>query len=163
MFRIERIAKRHKVKSFDCGEADLDRFLKQFALKNDTNNIGRTFVAVEPNGVQVLGYYTVSAGSVTFDNFPDDLKLTRYPIGTVHIGRLATDRSVQGQGLGEALLFDALTKASRVNTHDLAIRAVELKALNEKAKSFYLKYGFTELRDDQYHLYLPIDAIERLV
>ncbi len=161
MFRIEKITKDHKVKSFDCGEVSLNDFLKQFALKNDSNDIGRTFVAVEPASTQVLGYYTMSAGAVRFDNFPKEIKLPKYPIGTVHIGRLATDKSVQGQGLGEALLFDALRKAEEA-AKDLGIKAVELWALNDNAKSFYLKYGFQELTDDKHHLYLSIETIRQL-
>ncbi|MFN2501932.1 MAG: GNAT family N-acetyltransferase [Pyrinomonadaceae bacterium] len=138
----------------------MNGFLKQYAFKNDRNDIGRTFVAVELGKLKVVGYYTISAGSVRFDSFPAGLKLPRYPIGTVHIGRLATDQSVQGQGLGEALLFDALQRSERAATQ-LGIKAVELYAINDKARSFYLQYGFQPLADDKYHLYMSMDAIRQ--
>jgi GNAT superfamily N-acetyltransferase len=162
VFRIERISRDHKLRSFDCGEVSLNDFLKRFALKNDSNDVGRTFVAVEPGSPVVAGYYTVSAASVKFDNFPQELKLPRYPIGTAHIGRLAVDVSKQKLGLGEALLFDALERVARVSD-DLGIRAVELQALTTKAKNFYLRYGFQELADNSTHLYLPIETIRRLI
>ena len=132
--------------------------LTRFALKNDHNDIGRTFVAVRPDETDVMGYYTISSGTVTFEQLPPDMKLPKYPIPTAHIGKLATDRSVQGQGLGEALLFDALARADSAS-REIGIRAVELIALNEKARSFYRQYGFSELRDDPMRLYLRIETV----
>lgn len=158
MFKIEPIAKGHRTKGFDCGEPELNGFLTRFALKNDNNDIGRTFVAVRPDETDVLGYYTISSGTVTFEQLPPELKLPKYPIPTAHIGKLATDKSVQGQGLGEALLFDALARADSASRR-IGIRVVELIALNEKARSFYLQYGFSELRDDPMRLYLKIETV----
>ncbi|MGE3467370.1 MAG: GNAT family N-acetyltransferase [Pyrinomonadaceae bacterium] len=158
MFTIEPIAERHSTKGFDCGEAELNSFLSRFALKNDSNDIGRTYVAVRPNEVEVMGYYTISSGTVKFEQLPLELKLPKYPIPTAHMGKLATDRSVQGQGLGEALLFDALARVDSAS-REIGIRVVDLIALNEKARSFYLQYGFQELIDDPMRLYLKIETV----
>ena len=158
MFRIEPISKRHNTKQFDCGEAELNSFLKQFALKNDSNGIGRTYVAVRPDEEVVLGYYTISSGTVKFSQLPAGLKLPKYPIPTAHIGKLATDVSVQGQGLGEALLFDALATAESASKA-IGIKVVELTALHNKAKAFYLRYGFRELADDPLKLYLNMEVV----
>jgi len=35
-------------------------------------------------------------------------------------------------------------------------------AIDDRAKRFYLKYGFKELVRDELHLYLPIKTIARL-
>lgn len=160
MFKIERISRGHNTKDFDCGEPELNSFLNRFALKNDSKDVGRTFVAVRPGEPQVVGYYTISSGAVTFAQLPAELKLPKYPIPTAHIGKLATDRSVQGQGLGEALLFDALRRAESAS-NEIGIRAVELIALNERAKEFYLKYGFRELLNDPKRLYIEIGTIRQ--
>ena len=40
--------------------------------------------------------------------------------------------------------------------------AVVVDALDQQAKSFYLKYGFKELADDYLHLYLPMRTINKL-
>lgn len=160
MFRIEPISPDHNTKRFDCGEPTLNRFLSQFALKNARNDIGRTYVAVRPNETDVLAYYTLSAGSVRFDQLPSDLKLPKYPIPTVHIGRLATDLSVRGLGLGEAMLFDAL-KTAEAASDAIGIRVVELIALNQAAKDFYLRYGFVEMLDDPYRLYMSMETVRK--
>jgi predicted GNAT family N-acyltransferase len=162
VFGIEPISSGHNTKQFDCGEAELNSFLRQFALKNDKNDIGRTYVVVRPGETDVLGYYTISSGTVKFSQLPAELKLPRYPIPTAHIGKLATDVTVQGQGLGEALLFDALEKAESASK-EIGIKVVELIALHEKAKAFYLRYGFTELADDPLRVYLHMDTVRRVL
>lgn len=157
-FVIEPLSKRHKRDDFDCGEASLNEFLKKYARQNSAKNFGRTFVAVLPEETKVLGYYTLASGSVAFEVVPE--KLPRYPIPTAHLGRLATDLKMRGQGLGELLLVDALRRAVRVAA-EIGIYAVELYALTENAKRFYLKYGFVELKDDDKHLYLPIETLRK--
>ena len=148
---------------FDCGEPSLNSFLKKHALNNDRAGLGRTFVATKPDDAIVAGYSTISAGSVTFDVVPEHLakRLPKYPIPTVHIGRLSVDLHSQGKGLGEALLIDALRKAATV-AQGVGVYVVDVIALNDRAKSFYLKYGFTEMLDERRHLFLPIESARRV-
>ena len=79
---------------------------------------------------------------------------------TAHLGRLAADLKMRGQRLGELLLVDALKRTVAV-AEEFGIYAIELFALNENAKKFYLKYGFIELKDDENHLYLPIETLKK--
>ncbi len=117
--------------------------------------IGRTYVATQPGERLVLGYDTVSARTVSFDDLPKSERkhLPKYPVPTVHIGRLAVDNSQKGQSLGETLLMHALEKATRL-ADEIGIRAVEVVAKGESAKTFYERYGFRPLLDDELHLYL---------
>jgi predicted GNAT family N-acyltransferase len=157
-FVIELLAKNHKRENFDCGEESLNQFLKKYARQNQEKGFGRTFVALLPNETEVLGYYTLSAGSISFEIIPE--KVPRYPIPTAHLGRLATDVKMRGQGLGELLLIDALERTVLV-AEKVGIYAIELFALTESAKKFYLKYGFVSLEDDDKHLYLPIETLRK--
>jgi GNAT superfamily N-acetyltransferase len=156
-FAIELLDKKHKRENFDCGEESLNQFLKKYARQNQEKGFGRTFVAILPDKREVLGYYTLSAGSVSFEIIPD--KVPRYPIPTAHLGRLATDLSMRKQGLGELLLIDALQRVVLV-AEKVGIYAVELFALSENAKNFYQKYGFVALNDDDKHLYLPVETLK---
>jgi predicted GNAT family N-acyltransferase len=157
-FAIELLGKQHDKENFDCGEESLNQFLKKYARQNQDKGFGRTFVAVLPNQKKVLGYYTLSAGSISFEIVPE--KLPRYPIPTAHLGRLATDLQMRGQGLGKLLLIDALERTVLV-AEKVGIYAIELFALTENAKNFYLKYGFVQLTDDDKHLYLPIETLKK--
>jgi hypothetical protein len=44
----------------------------------------------------------------------------------------------------------------------IGVRAVEVHALDNAARRFSLKYAFVFLRDDQHHLFLPIQVIRQL-
>lgn len=158
-FVIEPLNKKHDRSAFDCGEDSLNEFLKKFARQNAEKDLGKTFVAVLPGESKICGFYTLSTGSVSFEIVP--AKLPRYPIPTAHLGRLAVDNSMKGQGLGELLLIDALRRTAQA-AREIAIYAIEVFALNDSAKQFYLKYGFAELADDQHHLYLPMETIRKL-
>lgn len=158
-FDIEPLTTSHDRQFFDCGEPSLNDFLQRFARQNDDKGLGRTFVAVRPGETAIWGYYTMSSGAVSFDTVPE--KLPRYPIPIIHIGRLAVDLRARGQELGELLLIDALRRTSMV-AEQIGIYAVEVRALNDTARAFYLKYGFAALLDDPLHLYLPMKTIRQL-
>lgn len=82
-------------------------------------------------------------------------------IPVVLLGRLAVDRSVQGRGLGSWLLVDVLRRAQYLAEH-IGIRAIEVDALDDAARTFYLKFGFIPLLDAPCHLFLPMQAIRKL-
>jgi ribosomal protein S18 acetylase RimI-like enzyme len=153
----------HETGSFDCGEQKLDEWLRRFALANTRSGLSRTFVAVRPGDRIVCGYFALSTGSVIFNSIPDHvrLRLPKYPIPTVHLGRLAVDRASQGQKLGETLLVEALARAG-VASVSVGVYAVDVIALTPRAKAFYEKYGFKPLLDDTLHLYLPIETARQV-
>jgi GNAT superfamily N-acetyltransferase len=163
--RIEilQLSQQHKKADFDCGNEDLNLFLHRYARQNIWKGLSVTYVAVRPGESTVLGYYCLSTGQVVSADLPDAeaKKLPKYPIPVVRIGRLATDLDSQGQGIGRLLLVDALLKTLKVSK-EVGVFAVEVDAKTEKAKEFYLKYGFSELEDDELHLYLSIKTVKKL-
>ena len=82
-------------------------------------------------------------------------------VPVVLLGRLAVDRSMQGQGLGSLLLIDALRRIVHV-ANEVGVRAVEVHAIDDNARNFYLHYGFVPLRDDLRHLFVPLDVVRKL-
>lgn len=156
---IERLSPHHDRNDFDCGVEELNSYLQRYSSQHERRGIGRTYVAIREGETRVLGYYTISSSAVAFDVVPENLP--RHPVPVALVGRLAVDNSTRGQKLGEALLIHALRSALRA-ARIVGIYAVVVDALDESAKSFYLKYGFSELTDDHLHLYLPMKAIERL-
>lgn len=156
---IEPLGTQHNRDDFDSEEQSLNDFLNLYARQNDSKGLGKTYVAVLPDELRVLGYYTISSSSLAFDNLPE--KMPRYPVPVVHLGRLAVDKTAKGEGLGAFLLLDAFRRALKV-ADQLGIFAVEVRALSEQAKNFYLKFGFVELNDNHFHLYLTIKKIRKL-
>jgi len=162
-WRIEALAASHERGNFTSGIAQLDLYIQKFARQHSRKDMGRTYVAVEPISPQVLGYYTLSASSVSFASAPKSLqsRLPRYPLPTARIGKLAVDRAVQGQGLGEFLLLDALRRTVDV-AGKMAIFAVEVDAIDGRAKAFYVRYGFQSFEGRSLHLFLPVASIKSL-
>jgi predicted N-acetyltransferase YhbS len=79
-------------------------------------------------------------------------------VPVVVLGRLAVDRSVQGEKLGRELLKDAFRRALIVS-EQVGCYAVCVRALNEKAADFYAKFGFIPFVNDPLQLYLPLATI----
>jgi GNAT superfamily N-acetyltransferase len=158
---VELPAKKHGRDNFDCGESSLNDYLKRFARQNANKNLGRTFVACESDSERVLAYYTISSGAIRVESLPDVTGLPKFPVPTSHVGRLAVDRTMQGQGLGAYMLVDALKRSLELS-RQIGIYAVTVDALNESAKQFYLRFGFVELLDDPSHLYIPVAELSRL-
>jgi GNAT superfamily N-acetyltransferase len=163
-FVFEALTRQHDRVSFDCGELALNDFLRRHARQNQERNVGRTYVATRPEDLRVVGFYTIASGAVAFERLPERVqrRLPRYPVPVVHLGRLATDISVRGQGLGELLLFDAFRRAAAV-ADILGVFALEVVAKHEKARDFYVKYGFEAFEDNHLNLYLPMETIRRLL
>lgn len=161
---IERFDRsRHDRERFDCGKSPLNDWIRKWASQYDKRDLARTYVAVGGGSPLVLGYYAMSSHGVSYHALsPDQAKgLPKIDVPVVLLGRLAVDRRVQGQGLGELLLLDALRRAEHVATQ-LGVRAVEVEAIDESARRFYLKYGFCRLADDSRHLFMPMHVIRRL-
>ncbi|HQO04378.1 MAG TPA: GNAT family N-acetyltransferase [Spirochaetota bacterium] len=157
---IERIIRAHECKSFSCGTESLDNYLKHYARQNDLSGIGRTYVARKDRRKDVIGYYTIASSSVEGKCLPEKYakKIPGYPVPCALLGRLAVDRGCQGTGLGEYLLMDALFRILHISDQ-IGLFAVIVEAINERAKSYYIKYGFEPFKDDEKHLVMSLRTI----
>lgn len=162
-WRLEPIRRNHLRDSFDCGNAELNEFLRRYARQSEDLAIARTFVAVKPKDLVVRGYYTLRTGQVEITSLPpaETKGFPKYPVPIIHLARLAVDKMAQGRRLGETLLLDALEK-ELVVSRSVAAFAIEVIAIDDSARSFYLKYGFKGLADDRSHLYLPMRTVAAL-
>lgn len=162
-FVVEALRKDHERASFRCGSEALDGFLARYARQNAEAGIARTFVAVAPPSARVAGYYSLAASSVSFARVPPGLtgRLPRYPIPAILLARLAVDVTVQGQGIGGALLVDAGRRVARVAVQ-AGVRLLEVEAKDEAARAFYVEHGAVALLDDARHLVFDAQTFDRL-
>ncbi len=163
IWEIQRLNRGHDRTQFDSGVPALNDWLQRFANQHEKRDLARTYVAVLLGEQRVLGYYALSNHQVHYDALPEIQAkgLPQIDIPVILLGRLAVDRSMQGQGLGRFLLIDALRRAIHV-ADQVGVRAVEVDAIDQSAKGFYLKYGFVPLEDDERHLFLPMQVIRKL-
>jgi len=120
---------------------ELDDWLKRRALQNEESGASRTYVICI--GQQVVGYYALAAGAVAHRDAPGRVRRNMPdPIPVMVIGRLAIDLKLQGRRVGTALLKDAVLRTAQA-AEIAGIRAIFVHAINESAKRFYEKLGFT--------------------
>ncbi len=162
---IAPLDKQHERKAFDCGEHSLNQYLQRYASQDIRRRVNRVFIASPADKPkQIIGYYSLSAGSLHAADLPEDRqrRLPRYPVPVALLGRLAVTKSHQGQGLGSVLLADALRRiahASRV----MAVYAVVVDALDDRAARFYRQFGFIPLPSQSLKLFLPMESVSALV
>ena len=163
LWQIEPLKPAHDRTAFDCGKESLNQWLKHRAGQWERKELVRCYVAVPSAQARVVGFYAVSSHHVSYELLPVDQAkgLPQIDVPVVLLGRLAVDRTVQGQGLGRVLLVDVLRRAEWL-AGQLGIRAVEVDAIDDDARRFYLKFGFTPLADDPNHLFLPMHVIRKL-
>nr|CAA6823946.1 MAG: FIG001353: Acetyltransferase [uncultured Thiotrichaceae bacterium] len=158
-------AKRHQRKTFSSGNDKLDEYLKKHLSQGVKKGLIQAYVSVDEQG-KILGYYTLSAASVSHTDMPEALakKLPRYPIPSILIGRMATDETARSQGLrvGSKLLIHAL-KQALVAADTIGVLCVIVDAKPEAA-SFYSRFGFQRLiAEDECRLYISIQTIRGLL
>ncbi len=157
-----KLQRTHAVDEFECAVEPLDTYLKRFALPNQSAGGAQTYVAAL--GERVVGYYSLCAAQVELAEAPARLAkgMARHPIAVVLIARLAVDHAWQGQGLGAALLVDALRRV--LTAADIVgIRAVMVHAKDDRARRFYEHFDFDPSPVDPLHLFLLTKEIARLI
>jgi GNAT superfamily N-acetyltransferase len=111
-------------------------------------------------GPRVVAYYTLAAGSASPDDAPESVTqgLGRYRVPVILLARLAVDEQEKGQGLGAAILKDALRRA--LSAADvIGARAVLTHAKDDTARRFYERFGFVASPRRALHLFLLMETI----
>jgi GNAT superfamily N-acetyltransferase len=160
-FIIVPLGNQHDRKSFDCGESSLNQYLHRYASQDIRRRINRVFVASPPGKPkQVIGYYSLNASSLDATNLPDGFRrqLPGYPVPVVLLGKLAVAEFHQCKGLGSILLADALQRVAQAS-QVLAVYAVVVDALNDRAAGFNQQFGFIPLPSHPLKLFLPVNSI----
>lgn len=145
----------HDREAFNCGEPSLNDWLTRMAWQQQRKRYARTHVLIDDAApARILGFHTLLAHQIDTTHFPSDRALPR-KLPAVLLARLAVDRSQQGRGLGELLLADAVSRATRLSDEVAAVGLV-VDALNDAAVRFYEHFGFQPFRDDRARLVLPL-------
>lgn len=129
--------------AFRCGDEALDVYFHRYAGQNQfRHHLGVTYVAVEAE--RILGFVTVSPGSLDADDLASGQKTPPYPVPILRIARLAVDTSATGRGCGKALLRFAIELAEKMMA-ELGCVGLVVDSKPE-ATEFYARYGFKSLQ-----------------
>jgi ribosomal protein S18 acetylase RimI-like enzyme len=157
-FQLAPLDATHDRATFDSGSEPLNRYLREQASQDVRRRVAACFVALA-DAQRIAGYYTLASASLPLTDLPASTgkKLPRYPtVPAVRMGRLAVDQVFKGQGLGGALLADALDRVAR---SEIAAFALMVDAKDEAAAAFYRHHGFIALPDSPLTLFLPLATV----
>lgn len=150
------------INDFDCGVDELNQFLKRYALFGQQSNSAQTYVV--HHNKMVVGYYSLAVGGVSPDAAPKRIikGLARHAVPVMILARLAVDRTHQNQGLGSALLKNALLRTAQA-AEVAGIRAVLVHAKDEDACQWYQQWEFELSPTDNHHLFLLMKDLIKLL
>ncbi|HKT34602.1 MAG TPA: GNAT family N-acetyltransferase [Nitrospira sp.] len=160
--QIEKLRGDHAVEAFDCGYQELNRFLQKHALASQYSGGAQTYVGLVDQ--TVVGYHSLAVGSVEYGQASERMKrgLGKHSVPIMILARLAVDVRWQKQGIGAALLKDAMLRT--IQAADIGgIRALVVHAQDDVAKGFYEHFDFIPSLSDPLHLHILLKDLRRTV
>ena len=161
-FRVTLLDATHDRAAFSSGSEPLDGYFRRQVTQDIRRRVTACFVALTREQ-RVAGYYTLASASMLLGDLPASManKLPRYPsVPAVRLGRLAVDEVFKGQGLGGALLADAVNRTAR---SEIAAYALVVDAKDEAAAGFYRHHGFIALPEVPLTLFLPLAVASKII
>jgi GNAT superfamily N-acetyltransferase len=159
----EPLNKDHHLSDFNSNYSELDDWLKKYAFQAKMSGSANTFIVCDEN--QVVGFYSLTVGQVDVNEVSERIKkgMGKYPIPVVILARLAVHVTYQGKGIGKGMLKDALLRTLKIAEQG-AVRALLVHAIDDKANTFYQRFGFelSPIRENQLLLLLK-DAKKELI
>jgi GNAT superfamily N-acetyltransferase len=159
------LAARHDVSRFsNAVHPSLDQWLRERARSSEGLSL-RTYVPctmAEPD--RVIGYFSISTALERRSTLPSAKLRRGMPdqVPLLLIGRLAVDAQYRGQGIGSALLADALRRCLAAS-EIAGARAVIAHAIDEAAVSFYERHGFIRSPLGERIMLMPIETVRSLI
>ena len=157
----EAIAKNHDRQRFDCGQPELNAFLRNHARQSHERGAAKTFLAIDDgDGKTAHGYYSLSPAPVECARTPEIVRrgLGRNDVGAFRLGRLAVSNALHGQGIGGQLLLAAGRRCLRV-AQEVGGTAMLIDARNDEGAAWYATYGALALHDASLTLLLPLETV----
>ena len=144
--------------SFDCGNEEMNDWIRTKVTTQDKANNTRTFLAVSDG--KVLGYYATCAYQLGLDDasLAFGIGKKRYPMPAILIARMAVDVSAQGMGLAKELLVDCLQKIVDISNMT-GVELVVVDAIDTGVVAFYTKHGFTRFEDHALKLFMTTKTL----
>jgi GNAT superfamily N-acetyltransferase len=157
------LGEHHLLDDFDCGTDSLNRWLAEGARRANRQDTARVYVWTQRGDDRVLAYFAINPTQI---NREDDgisksaAVLDRVP--AFMISKLAVDRSIQGQGNGKDLVFDAVGRIVGVAQLGGG-RLIVVDAIDDAAHAFYRKLDFIPAQNNSHRLYMKVATAHRIL
>ena len=142
MLHLSLLSREHQRKSFDCGNAELNTYLQQYASQDMVRRQTTCMVLTEEDCPLVLGYYTIAPYTIRSSFLPKRQIGQRDLIPVYLLGKLAVSQTLQGKGIGKLLLASAIKSCIEA---PILSPGLLVEAKDERALTFYIQNGFAPL------------------
>ena len=137
------------LEAFDCGDEDLNAFIKNDAVSYSDKGIAKTYCCVHQG--KPIGFFSVCADAI---NLSSEERRASFGIEKAHldypalkIARLGVDKTMQHKGIGTFMVYKAVGKAL-VIAKEIGCRFVTVDAYPAMA-GFYCNLGFIQNQLDK--------------
>ncbi|NKB53668.1 MAG: GNAT family N-acetyltransferase [Rhizobiaceae bacterium] len=136
----------HDRSKFNCGFEPIDNFLKSSLTDQIKTGMVTAWIATAGDDPAVLGFYTLGAMAVRSEFGLAKWQRARVPdVPVIYIRAVAVRKYMQGKGLGNALVIDAMRRCVSIS-EQMGAAAIVLDVLEDdafdKRWAFYADFGF---------------------
>lgn len=157
-YYFENLNEKHDLSDFDCGDKDLNDFLKNDALAQQNARLNVTkLIMCDGN---IIGFTSILTDGIMIKKIRNEkvkleikeklnINSNKKSISAVKIGRLAIDKKYARKGLGSHILNNILKNLKDISEKEVGFRFIIVEGY-AKAFNFYVtKNGFEHLKNDE--------------
>ena len=145
-----RLAKYHDLSNFDCGDKDINDFIRDDAITYQENNLATTTIFIYNE--EIIGFFSAGADSLKLvQPEKEEHKVDKKPIRefpAIKIARLGRDVKYKEQEIGKDILKWAIGYILECSKM-IAVRFITVDAYHEKFP-WYQEFGFKVNLDEHY-------------
>ena len=160
----------HDRAAFSCGVPQIDNYLKLTAKKGSKADVVRVWVVIDTKN-NVVGFYGINMHAIDVRVMPDAYKKKARKhnlLPAAFIAMIGVDQTQQGNGIGSALVADALSRIARVSD-EIGTCVIILDVFDDgdadkvaRRKKYYEEFGFLPLPDQSLRLFMPVQTAREL-
>lgn len=163
--------KTHNRAAFSCGVPQIDNYLKLTAKKGSKADVVRIWVVLDVKN-NIVGFYGINMHAINVKDMP---KIYQQKAGkhgllpAAFIAMIGVDQTQHGNGIGSALVADALNRVARLSD-EIGTCFIVLDVFDDgdaetvaRRKIYYESFGFIPLPDQPLRLFMPVQTARKLL
>lgn len=163
--------KTHDRAAFSCGVPQIDNYLKLTAKKGSKADVVRIWVVLDVKH-NIVGFYGINMHAINVKDMPETYQKKTGKHGLLpaaFIAMIGVDQTQHGNGIGSALVADALNRVARLS-YEIGTCVIVLDIFDDgdaetvaRQKTYYESFEFIPLPDQALRLFMPVQTARKLL
>lgn len=163
--------KTHDRAAFSCGVPQIDNYLKLTAKKGSKADVVRIWVVLDVKN-NIVGFYGINMHAINVKDMPETYQKKAGKHGLLpaaFIAMIGVNQTQHGNGIGSALVADALNRVARLSD-EIGTCVIVLDIFDDgdaetvaRRKTYYESFGFIPLPDQPLRLFMPVQTARKLL